>query len=105
MPTNIANNTAVLREGLSKNLVLTLLDIAAGSRGQAWPSVQLSLSFWLPSGIAVVGLLRWGNTCLPGVLVRATALGLFNDLAGEAAFTEALGSVLGDWLTVFLLRQ
>src|SRR5690606_4785148 len=105
MPTNIANNTAGLREGLGKNLVLTLRYLAAGSLGPALPSVEFSLSFWLPSGIAVVALLRWGNTCLPGVLIGATALGLFNDLSGEAAFMEALGSALGAWLTVFLLRK
>src|SRR5690554_1126564 len=105
MPTNTDKKTVALKRGLGKNLALTLLYIAAGALGQALPSVEFSLSLWIPSGIAVVALLRWGNTCLPGVLLGATLLGLFNDLPWGPAFLEALGSVLGAWLTVFLLGK
>lgn len=100
-----ANKTAGVKEGLGKNLALTLLYIAAGSLGQALPPVEFSLSLWLPSGIAVVALLRWGSTCLPGVLVGATALALLTGLPLGAAVLEAAGSVLGAWLTVCLLRK
>ncbi len=105
MPTNTDKKTVALKRGLGKNLALTLLYIAAGALGQALPSVEFSLSLWIPSGIAVAALLRWGNTCLPGVLLGATLLGLFNDLPWGPAFLEALGSVLGAWLTVFLLGK
>ena len=60
---------------------------------------------WLPTGIAVAALLRWGNVYWPAILVGAFATNLAIGSPPLMAASIALGNTLGPLLAVHLLRN
>jgi len=60
---------------------------------------------WLPTGIAVAALSRWGTACWPGVAIGAFAVNASGGIPWAAAAAIALGNTLGPLLTVWLLRR
>jgi len=60
-----------------KLLLLALAYFAAGKLGLALSSQDSHIALlWLPAGIAVAALLRWGASCWPGVLLGALLVAL-----------------------------
>jgi diguanylate cyclase (GGDEF)-like protein/PAS domain S-box-containing protein len=60
---------------------------------------------WLPTGIAVAALSRWGYRYWPGVMVGAFATNLAIDSNPSLAAGIALGNTLGPLLAAYLLNQ
>lgn len=85
--------------------LLGVLLLAAGYFAGGWlglrlapPSLAISL-IWLPTGLAVAGLYRWGLGCWPGVLLGAFCLMQFSfylpwPLAGFVIAGQTLGPLL-----------
>ena len=86
--------------------LLALAYFAAGRLGMMLPGFGTIVTLlWLPAGIAVAALLRWGFVCWPGVMLGAFAVGIATAPSVPAALGIALGNTLGPLLTAWTLRS
>ncbi len=60
---------------------------------------------WLPTGIAVAALLRWGYICWIGIFIGAFATNYSIDTRPLLDFSLATGNTLGPLLAVWLLNR
>jgi len=89
-----------------KLLVVALAYFVAGRLGLALPYGDSHITLiWLPTGIAVAALFRWGNFCWPGIFIGALATNYSIDSSPLLDTSIALGNTLGPLLTVWLLRR
>lgn len=89
-----------------KVLALALAYFVAARLGLSLPSIGSHITLiWLPAGIAIAALLRWGYGCWPGIFLGAFAAHFSIDINFGLSFSIALGSTLGSLLAVWLLRR
>ena len=97
--------------GTPQILAIRLLLLASayfitGKLGLLLPFFGTSITLiWLPTGIAVAALLRWGNIYWPAILAGAFATNLAIGSPPLLAACIALGNTLGPLLAVYLLRK
>jgi len=60
---------------------------------------------WLPTGIAVAALLRWGNAMWPGVALAAFLVNSAIGAPPPLACATAVGNTLAPWLAAVWLRR
>ena len=60
---------------------------------------------WLPTGIAVAALLRYGTGCWPGITLGALSVNLAYVTGLPASLAIAVGNTLGPLLAVWTLRR
>jgi len=60
---------------------------------------------WLPTGIAVGAIIRWGNISLPAIFVAATFVELSLNLPISTSLGMAGGNTLAPLLTAYLLKR
>jgi diguanylate cyclase (GGDEF)-like protein/PAS domain S-box-containing protein len=60
---------------------------------------------WLPSGVAIAALMRWGGAMAAGVFAAAFAVNVEVGGAPSMALGIASGNMLGPWLCTLLLRR
>ncbi len=102
--THLANQPPLRYAG--RLLLLALAYFACGRLGLAIPYVGTHITLiWLPTGIAVAALLRWGYRCWPGILLGALLTNFTLDAHLLLAGNIALGNTLAPLLTVWLLRR
>ena len=90
----------------AKILFVALAYFVFGKLGLAMPYVGSHITLiWLPTGIAVAALLRWGYICWPGILLGTFAINFSVDPSPLLAVSIALGNTLAPLLTVWLLRR
>ena len=65
---------------------------------------QITL-IWLPTGIAVAALIRWGTGLWPGIAVGAFLVNLAIGSSATLALGTAVGNTIGPWLTAYWLRR
>ncbi len=79
---------------------------AAGWAGLQIPSVGSHITLiWLPTGIAVAALLRWGWAVWPGIYGGALLVNLAIGSAWPLAAGIAVGNTLGPMLAVWWLKR
>jgi len=79
---------------------------AAGWFGLRIPFIGQSITLvWLPTGIAVAALLRWGGQMWPAIYLGALAVNLSIGSAWPLAASIAVGNALGPTLTAWLLQR
>lgn len=89
-----------------KTATLVLLYFLAGRLGLMFPAYGSHTTLiWLPTGIAVAALLRWGFKCWPGVTLGALAVTLSLGLAVPVALGIALGNTAAPLLAAWLLQR
>lgn len=89
-----------------KLALLALGYFAAGKLGLALTLQDNHIALlWLPTGIAVAALLRWGTWCWPGILAGALSIQLSLDMDFPLAAATAGGGTLGPLATAWLLRR
>ena len=87
-------------------LLVTLAYLVSGRLGLAIPYVGSHITLiWLPTGIAVAVLLRWGRHCWPGIFLGAFATNFSVDGSPLLDGSIALGNTLAPLLAVWLLRR
>jgi diguanylate cyclase (GGDEF)-like protein/PAS domain S-box-containing protein len=87
-------------------LVAGLAYYLAARLGLLFPYVGTHVSLvWLPTGIAVAALLRWGPAMAPAVFAAATAANAAIGVPLWVAAAIAAGNTLGPWLAVRLLQR
>ncbi len=87
-------------------LLVALAYFISGRLGLAIPYFGTHITLiWLPTGIAVAVLLRWGYGYWPGVFLGALATNFSIDTSPLLDSSIALGNTLGPLFVVWLLRQ
>lgn len=90
----------------AKLLLIALAYFVSGRLGLAIPYVGTHITLiWLPTGIAVAALLRWGYGYWPGVFLGAAATNFSIDASPLLDSSIALGNTLGPLLAAWLLRR
>lgn len=91
---------------LSRTLILSLAYFATGWLGLQIPYAGTHITLvWLPTGIAVAGLLRWGWPVWPAVFLGAFSVNLSIDSSLLLATGIATGNTLGPILAVWWLKR
>ncbi|MBS4097622.1 MAG: MASE1 domain-containing protein [Sulfuricella sp.] len=91
---------------LAKIVALVTAYYAAGRLGLAIPYAGSHITLiWLPTGIAVAALLRWGYPMLPGVWLGAFLVNLTIGSSTPLAAAIAIGNTLGPLATIWLLHH
>jgi PAS domain S-box-containing protein len=89
-----------------KLLLVALAYFAAGQLGLALSIQDNHIALlWLPAGIAVAALLRWGMWCWPGVFAGALVIQLSLGLSVPLALASAGGGTLGPLAAAWLLKR
>jgi len=90
----------------AKLLFLALAYFVSGRLGLAIPYVDSHITLiWLPTGIAVAALFRWGYICWPAIFLGAFATNFSVDSSPLLDSSIALGNTLAPMLAVWLLRR
>jgi diguanylate cyclase (GGDEF)-like protein/PAS domain S-box-containing protein len=90
----------------AKLMLLALVYFACGRLGLAIPYVDSHITLvWLPTGIAVAALLRWGYICWPGIFFGALVTNYSVDSSPLLDCCIALGNTLAPLLAAWLLRR
>ena len=104
-----ANEKAVHqgKPGLAVVLVsVALAYFAFGKLGLAHPYLGTHITLiWLPTGIAVAALMRWGYRCWPGIFIGALATNYSVDTHPLLDSCIALGNTLAPLLVAWVLRR
>ncbi|KXS33077.1 MAG: Diguanylate cyclase/phosphodiesterase with PAS/PAC sensor(S) [Candidatus Gallionella acididurans] len=89
-----------------KLLSVALAYFVCGRLGLALPSVDSHITLiWLPTGIAVAALLRWGYICWPGIFLGALATNYSIDSSPLLDSCIALGNTAGPLLAAWVLQR
>jgi PAS domain S-box-containing protein len=87
-------------------LVLAAVYFITGRIGLMFPAVSPHITLiWMPTGIAVAGLLRCGFGCWPGIALGAIAVNLATGVPWPAALGIAVGNTAGPLLAAWFLRR
>ena len=98
-----SSNIATL---LKHVFLVAIVYYAAGRLGFAFPYIQPNVSLiWLPTGVAVAALIRWGGSMTAAIFVAAFFLNSWSGLPAGAAICIAIGNTLGPYLSCWILRR
>jgi PAS domain S-box-containing protein len=87
-------------------LLLALAYFAGGELGLSFPTPYNDITlFWLPTGIAVSALWRWGRAYWPGVFLGCLLVELSLHTPFLLSFGISLGNTLAPLLSVWLLKR
>ncbi|MBF0123714.1 MAG: PAS domain S-box protein [Magnetococcales bacterium] len=100
----------ISRSLVAQSVIQVVLVTAAyyvfGRLGLAMPAVGQHITLiWLPTGIAVAALLRWGTPLWPAVYLGAFLVNLHTGLSPLFACGVAVGNTAGPLLTAMWLRH
>ncbi len=94
------------RDMVVRMLLLVSAYFIAGRLGLLLPFFGSNITLiWLPTGIAVAALLRWGKVYWPAIFVGAFTTNLAIGSPPLLAASIALGNTLGPLLAAYLLRK
>ena len=80
--------------------------MAAGYLGLLVPAFGTSITLvWLPTGLAVAALLRWGSRLWIGVWLGAIAVNLLNGSSIPVALGMSVGNTVGPLLAAAVVRR
>ncbi|MGA8862296.1 MAG: PAS domain S-box protein [Gallionella sp.] len=86
--------------------LVALAYLAVGRLGLAHPYLGTHITLiWLPTGIAVAALMRWGYRCWPGIFIGALATNYSVDAHPLLDICIALGNTLAPLLVAWFLRR
>ena len=89
----------------ARSAALVVTYFVAGKLGLLLPAIgSLITLIWLPAGIAVAVLLRWGLAYWPGVFVASLAVNMTLAASPWLALSIAVGNTLGPVLSTLLLK-
>ncbi len=86
--------------------MLAVAYLITGRIGLMFPVIGSHITLiWMPTGIAVAALLRFGFGCWPGVTLGALAVNLLTGVHWPAALGIAAGNTAGPLLAAWFLRR
>ena len=94
-----------MRHPVSAIFFLALAYLLSGRLGLAIPYVGSNITLiWLPTGLAVAALMRWGIGCWPGVMLGAVLTNLSIGSGLALSICIAVGNTLAPLLAVKILQ-
>ena len=107
MTASATYSAAKLWDQVGKLLLVALAYFASGKLGLSFATQYNHITlFWLPSGIAVAALLRWGTPCcLFGIFLGGLLAGLSLDNSFPLAVGIAFGNTLAPLATARILKR
>ena len=91
---------------LKQIFLVALAYYAAGRLGLAFPYIKPNISLiWLPAGIAVAALIRWGGGMAIAIFLATFLLNNWAQLGLTAAAGIALSNTLGPYLCCWILQH
>lgn len=91
---------------LGRFLLVILVYVAAGRISMAFPYIDANASLiWLPAGVAVAALARWGRWMSVAIYLGALLLTISNGNSAGVAACIALGSTLAPGVCCWILRR
>jgi diguanylate cyclase (GGDEF)-like protein/PAS domain S-box-containing protein len=104
--TEIVDNSVSSKVVLSRLVIIALAYFITGRLGLEFAIISASITLiWLPTGIAVAALFRWGWRYFWAVWLGALAVNLAIGSSLLIAFGISIGNTLAPLLAVFLLRR
>lgn len=101
----MSDRLAAARGVAGRWLVLAAAYVVAGRIGLSIPYLGAFITLvWLPTGIAVAALVRWGVRMWPGVALGALAVNVWIGAAPAVAVGITVGNTLAPLATAVLLR-
>ncbi len=99
-------DTIVMADKWKHSLGLGLAYYVTGSIGLLLPMFGSSITLiWLPTGISVGILYRYGLGCWPGIAIGAFLTNFTNGSSSAIAIAIAIGNTLGPILATYLLHR
>jgi diguanylate cyclase (GGDEF)-like protein/PAS domain S-box-containing protein len=90
----------------AKLIIVALAYFVSGRLGLVIPYVDTHITLiWLPTGIALAALMRWGYKCWPGIFLGALVTNFSIDSTPLLDGCIALGNTLAPLLAAMLLRR
>ncbi|MBR7800421.1 bifunctional diguanylate cyclase/phosphodiesterase [Undibacterium fentianense] len=87
-------------------LVVFLAYVLTGKLGLSFPFIPPNITLiWLPSGIAVAALVRWGYPMVLPIFLAALGLNLNTGIATQAALLIGIGNTLAPTIVCWFLRR
>jgi len=94
------------RPTLTGVLLVAVAYFVTGRLGLMLPALGTNITLiWLPTGIAVAALFRWGFQVWPGIALGAATVNLAVGTPWGAACAIAVGNTLGPLLAAWVLRR
>lgn len=98
--------TKISSQLLGRLLVVAIAYFVTGKLGLLIPYVGSHITLiWLPTGIAVAALMRWGFAMWPAIFMAAFAVNFSLDSTALLALNIAVGNTLAPISTAWLLRR
>ena len=106
-PPLTAGSTGVNRlTWLWRSVLVALAYYVSGRLGLLLPYLDAHITLlWMPSGIALAALVRWGPAMAPAIALGALTTALSIGSSALLAMGLAFGNTLGPWLASVWLRQ
>lgn len=106
MSTQAASRLYRHRPQFGKLLLVALAYFATGELGLSFPTQYNDITlFWLPTGVGVAALWRWGTACWPGVFLGCLLVESSLSTPLLLSLGISVGDTLAPLLTVWLLRR
>ena len=91
---------------MNRLIIVALAYFATGKLGLLIPYVGSHVSLiWLPTGIAVAALLRWGYGCWPAIYIGAFLVNLTVSGSVVLSASIAIGNTLGPLFAAWMLKR
>lgn len=100
------NHQVALKTLAWRFIVVVLAYVGFAQLGLAGPYKEsIATLLWLPSGIAVGAIMRWGRIAIPAVFIAAMSVELSLGIPAFSSFNIAISNTLAPLCTVFLLKK
>lgn len=100
------NQFATLKSQAFKFFIVALAYYFSARLGLMGPYKESIVTLlWLPTGIAVGAIIRWGAISLPAIFVAATLVELSLNLPLSTSLGMAVGNTLAPWVTGHFLKR
>ena len=87
-------------------VLVALAYVATAKLGLMVPYKEsIATLIWLPSGIAVGAILRWGNICLPAIYLAVTITEMWAGMPLFTALAIAVTNTVAPFFTAYLLNK
>ena len=95
-----------LKNKIAQFILVALAYIVTAKLGLMVPYKEsIATLIWLPSGIAVGAIMRWGNICLPAIYLAVTITELWAGMPLITSLAIAVTNTAAPFFTAYLLKK
>lgn len=95
-----------IKSNIAKFTIVALAYFITAKLGLMVPYKEsVATLIWLPTGIAVGAIMRWGNVSLPAIYIASVAVNISMGVPPLAALSIAISNTSAPFLTAYLLQK